>query len=259
MDTIANFLFFVLISSPALVFVGLLIWTVREKDERWPPPPIPRPLMCGTWKWDGTCWRLVIREKLMASAGENTTKAINTFKLPTTMKLTTYQQAVEHYRMGYYSLVKDDFGNCAVLTTKNNNGSGFYRTAWASEDATTSSRDLGVATSERDYIDNLTMVRPIHPSCFMGGGLKVGDKVRIKYPIFENYDKVYEITGIATDAEAKLTSGDVKYQLDNGGREFSQAALIPAPFEKQDSQAVLDAIELLKREGKLVDGKILNA
>lgn len=182
-------------------------------------------------------------------------------KLPTTMKLTTFQQAKEHYRMGYYSLVTDTDGTYAVLNILNDYSS-FYRTQWRQrENLALLEKNLSYSEVSQDTINNYTMVRPIHPSCFMGEGLKVGDKVQIKYPIFRDNNQIYEITNINTSDEAKLTSGGVKYQLDNGGREFSQAALIPAPFEKQDSQAVLYAIELLKREGKIVivDGKILNA
>lgn len=169
------------------------------------------------------------------------------------MKLTTFEQAKEHYRMGYYSLVKDEDDDYCILSfpTRGSGGcQGFFRSdrVVSVENALNNHDITNVSTGERQ-INEWTMVRAVHPSEFMGGGFKVGDKVVLKEDSSKTVREIYKTPD----------DGNHYYYLVNGYVAYTHAQLVPAPFEKADSQAVLDAIELLKREGKLVDGKVLNA
>lgn len=168
----------------------------------------------------------------------------------TTMKLTTFQQAKEHYRMGYYSLITDG-GSYCVLSFPDKNTNGLFKRSIcsASEFEALNDNEITDRLSTEDTINQWRMVRAIHPSHYMGSGFRVGDTV-CEGGILQN---AYTITEINTANNIK------KYRLGYNSLLHNHESLVPAPFEKQDSQAVLDAIELLKREGKLVDGKVLNA
>lgn len=175
---------------------------------------------------------------------------------PTTMKLTTFEQAREHYRMGFFSLVRDPtskHNNTYCVITFPRNAATFYRSERdQTEETVLANKNLTEYCDDEAQINTYEMVRAIHPSYFMGSGIRVDDKVIVnRYRNSKNVT-IRTVTSIGDDYSQFRP-------INIAGSYYNLEELLPAPFEKQDSKAVLDAIELLKREGKLVDGKVLNA
>ncbi len=204
-----------------------------------------------------------IRAELMAQAEDNTTNhykitqdhpgAIYTCEpfTTTTMKLTTFQQAKEHYRMGYYSLITDGDSYCVLSFPQKHSAKTFLRSSyWTKENEALEDHEITAQTFGENTINQWRMVRAIHPSHYMGEGIKEGDKVVVKD--LGEPRTAYTVQNVDNNNSSFRPIGFA-------GSHYNPEELLPAPFEKQDSQDVLDAIELLKREGKLVDGKILNA
>ena len=121
--------------------------------------------------------------------------------------MTLQQQLNYNWERGFYSVVKDKFGEFAVFTIARSPG-GFECTDFFSTAERAKNFTFRCEVYDLRKLDGAEIVDTIHPSELMGNGFQVGDKV---YMISDKEKKEFEIEEVDIDQDGLVALGGMLF------------------------------------------------